>query len=153
MPNVTDWVHDGAARRVDAAFWVLRIGLGAAAFLAGLDKFFNILTNWSMYMSPLAERILPFGDQTFMRLIGPVEMLVGLAILLGWTRIGAYAAMVWLLAIAGNLVAARFFDLAVRDTIMALASFALAQLAEVRDSIAAVEVPDGHTELRRAGVA
>jgi hypothetical protein len=40
---------------------LLAVGLGAAAFLAGLDKFFNLLTNWSMYLSPLAERMLPIS--------------------------------------------------------------------------------------------
>jgi hypothetical protein len=27
-------------------------------FLAGLDKFFNVLTDWGVYLSPLAERYL-----------------------------------------------------------------------------------------------
>jgi uncharacterized membrane protein YphA (DoxX/SURF4 family) len=31
--------------RLTAAFWTLRIALGLTAFLAGLDKFFNLLTN------------------------------------------------------------------------------------------------------------
>ncbi len=30
-------------RNLQSAWWALRIGLGLAAFLAGLDKFFNIL--------------------------------------------------------------------------------------------------------------
>jgi hypothetical protein len=29
--------------RLITPWWALRIGLGAAAFLAGLDKFFNLL--------------------------------------------------------------------------------------------------------------
>jgi hypothetical protein len=35
-------------RRLNTAYWVLRIGLGLGPFLAGLDKFFNILADWSM---------------------------------------------------------------------------------------------------------
>jgi hypothetical protein len=40
--------------RLGTAWWALRIGLGAGAFVAGLDKYFDRLTTWSMYLSPLA---------------------------------------------------------------------------------------------------
>ncbi len=118
------------------SWWALRIGLGLAAFLAGLDKFFNLLTNWSMYLSPLAERFLPVSGETLMRVVGPVEMLVGLAILTRWTRIGAYVASAWLLGVALNvLTTGAFFDIAVRDVVMATAAFALANLSQARDSV------------------
>ena len=42
-----------------SAWWALRIGMGLGPFLAGLDKFFNVLTDWGMYLSPLATKILP----------------------------------------------------------------------------------------------
>jgi uncharacterized membrane protein YphA (DoxX/SURF4 family) len=119
--------------RLDQAWWVLRIGLGLGPFLAGLDKFFNILTDWTMYISPLALKILPFSGQTFMHIVGVIEMVVGLAILTKWTRLGAYVAAAWLVAIALNLLTTKmFFDLAVRDVEIALAAFVLAKLTEVR---------------------
>lgn len=119
--------------RLKAAYWALRVGLGAGAFLAGLDKFFDILAEWGMYLSPLAERVLPFSGPTFMRVVGVVEMLVGLALLAGFTRWGGYAMMVWLLAIAANLIATEmFYDLAIRDVEIALAAFTLARLTEAR---------------------
>jgi uncharacterized membrane protein YphA (DoxX/SURF4 family) len=118
------------------SWWALRIGLGLAAFLAGLDKFFDLLTNWSMYLSPLVERFLPVSGETFMHTVGPVEMLVGFAILTRWTRIGAYVATAWLLFVALNvLTTGAFFDVAVRDVVMAIAAFALANLTEARDSV------------------
>lgn len=121
-------------KNLDSSWWALRIGLGLAAFLAGLDKFFNLLTNWSLYLSPVAERFLPCTAKTFMRIIGPIEMLVGLAILTSWTRMGAYAAAVWLLAIAVNLVSSgTFYDLAVRDAVMAIGAYALANLTKARE--------------------
>ena len=121
-------------RGLSSAWWALRIGLGLGPFLAGLDKFFNILTDWGMYLSPLAEKLLPVSAAIFMRAVGVVEMAVGLAILAGWTRIGAYVAMVWLLAIAGNLMTTgMFYDLAVRDVEIAIGAYALAQLSEARD--------------------
>src|SRR5207237_9897478 len=35
--------------RLNRVYWTLRIGLGLAAFLAGPDKFFDILANWEAY--------------------------------------------------------------------------------------------------------
>ncbi len=134
---------------LDSAWWALRIGLGVGPFLAGLDKFFNILTNWSMYLSPLAEKILPVSGTTFLRAAGVIEMLVGLAILTRWTRLGAYVAGAWLVAIAINLVSSRgFYDIAVRDVEMAVAAFALAQLTAAREAPAQSVTSTG-PELRR----
>jgi len=118
---------------LNSAWWALRVGLGLGPFLAGLDKFFNILADWGMYLSPLAERFLPVSPQVFMRTVGVVEMGVGLLILAGQTRIGGYLAMGWLLAIAVNLVTTgMFYDLAVRDVEIAIAAYALARLTEAR---------------------
>jgi uncharacterized membrane protein YphA (DoxX/SURF4 family) len=122
-----------AENKLDSAWWALRIGLGAAAFLAGLDKFFNLLANWEMYLNPMAERLLPMSGPAFMRIVGVIEMIVGLLILTRWTRIGSYVAMIWLVAIALSLVASgRFFDIAVRDLLMAIAAYTLARLTEAR---------------------
>ena len=40
--------------RINSAIWTLRIAFGLTAFLAGLDKYFNLLTNWEKYVSPLS---------------------------------------------------------------------------------------------------
>ena len=121
------------SERLNTAFWALRIGLGVGPFLAGLDKFFNLLTDWGQYLSPLVERLLPVSGPVFMRFVGVVEMAVGLAILAGLTRLGGYVAMAWLLLIAGQLLTmGRFLDVAVRDVLMALGAFTLARLAEER---------------------
>ena len=120
---------------LESAWWALRIGLGVGPFLAGLDKFFNILTDWGMYLSPRIENLLPVSGPVFMRIVGVVEMIVGLAILTWWTRIGAYVAAAWLLAIAGNLLTTgNFYDLAVRDVEIAIGAFALARLTEAREA-------------------
>ncbi|HLV02399.1 MAG TPA: hypothetical protein VKZ59_14100 [Acidobacteriota bacterium] len=122
------------------AWRALQIGLGLAAFLAGLDKFFTLLTDWTMYLSPVAESFLPVSGATFMQLVGLIEMVVGVAILTAWTRLGAYVASVWLILIAVNLLlAGTFFDIAVRDVEMALAAFTLARLTEWREVVLAKE--------------
>ena len=121
--------------RLDRAWWALRIGLGVGPFLAGLDKYFNLLTDWTMYTSPLVLKLLPFSGRTFMHIVGVIEMIVGLAILSKWTRLGSYVASAWLVAIAINLVSTgMFLDIAVRDLEMALAAFVLARMTEVREN-------------------
>ena len=125
-------------QRLNSTWWALRIALGVAPFLAGLDKFFNLLTNWTMYLNPLALRLVPVASGTFMRAVGVVEMIVGIAILTRWTRLAAYVAAVWLVGIALNLITmGAFFDVAVRDLLIAVAAFSLARLTEVREASAA----------------
>ena len=119
--------------RLNVPWIALRLGIGLTATLAGLDKFFNLLADWGSYVSPLAARLLPMSTGTFMGLVGIIELAVGVAILTGWTRLGAYVASAWLLGIAVNLVAGGFFDIAVRDVVMSLAAFTLARLTEVRE--------------------
>ncbi len=120
-------------KKLNSSWWALRVGIGLAAFLAGADKFFNVLTDWGMYLSPVAEKLLPVSGETFMHLAGIVEMAVALAILTRWTRIGAYIASVWLLLIAVNLLTSGgFFDIAVRDVEIAIAAFTLAQLTALK---------------------
>lgn len=115
------------------AWWVLRIGLGVGPLLAGADKFFNIFTNWEMYLNPLAPRLLHIQPTTFMHIAGVIEMVVGVLVLTRATRYAAYVVMAWLIAIALSLVAqGQFFDIAVRDLEVALGAFALARLSEAR---------------------
>jgi hypothetical protein len=110
----------------------LRIALGATAALAGLDKFFNILADWTSYVSPLAVQLLPISPDAFMHVVGIVELGVGIAILAAAPVLGAYVASAWLLLVAGNLVLGGHFDIAVRDVVMAVAAFTLARLLELR---------------------
>ena len=125
-----------APNRLTRPWWALR----AAAFLAGLDKYFNLLANWEGYLSPLATSLLPVGPTAFMHLVGVVEMAVGAVILAGYTRLGGYLAAAWLVCIALSLVTTgRYFDVAVRDVAMAIAAFTLARLTEVGVGVAATE--------------
>jgi hypothetical protein len=118
--------------RLTTPWWALRAGLGTAAFLAGLDKFFNLLADWPGYLSPFVAQMLPLTPPSFMHAIGVVEMLVGAVILAGYTRLGGYVAAIWLGGIAVNLLTTgHYFDVAVRDVAMAIAAFTLARLTEV----------------------
>jgi uncharacterized membrane protein YphA (DoxX/SURF4 family) len=123
--------------RIDRAWWVLRIGLGVGPILAGLDKYFNLLANWEMYLNPMVPRLLHIQPTTFMHMVGIVEIAAGIAVLTSYTRYAAYVVMVWLWCIAASLVSqGAFFDVAVRDVEISLGAFALAKLSEVRSTAA-----------------
>lgn len=121
--------------RLNHAWWTLRTGLGLAPLLAGLDKFFNLLANWNMYLNPLIPRVLHLSGSTVMHIVGVIEIVAGLLIFSRFTRYAAFIVMAWLLAISVSLVAqGLFFDVAVRDVELSLAAFVLAKLTEVRQA-------------------
>jgi uncharacterized membrane protein YphA (DoxX/SURF4 family) len=136
--------------RIQTIQTISRFALGLMAFLAGLDKFLNLLTNWEQYVSPLAQRILPLSPASLMHIVGVIEIIVGLAILTKATRLGAYVASAWLVCIAvALLTTGHFFDVAVRDLELAVAAFVLAKLTEITESRAVeVESASGVREMR-----
>ena len=68
-----------------------------------------------------------------MRVAGVIEIVAGVAVLAGLTRLGGYVIAGWLTAIALSLVTTgQYFDVAVRDLVMACGAFVLARLSEVR---------------------
>lgn len=120
-------------RRLQQTWWTLKIALGGAALVAGLDKFFNLLTNWTDYLNPMAVELVPVDPQQVMWAVGVIEMIVGVAILTRWTKWAAYVAALWFVAIAVNLVSmGRFYDVAVRDLLLAVSAFSLARLSALR---------------------
>jgi uncharacterized membrane protein YphA (DoxX/SURF4 family) len=128
---------------------LLRWTYGLVPIVAGADKFTNILTDWTKYLSPVARDILPFSPSTFMMIVGVIEIVAGLLVLSRYTRFGAYLVSAWLVGIAINLVTTgTYFDIAVRDTVMAIGAFALAKLSEARahaaTGVRTRSMPRGH---------
>lgn len=97
--------------------------------LVGLDKFFNLLVDWEVYLAPFARRLLPFSGETFMMIVGVIEIAAGVLAFTRYRRLAAYIVSVWLLLIAVNLVLGGFYDIAVRDLAMSVGAFTLGQLA------------------------
>lgn len=127
---------------LESLYRPLWLTYGLVPLLAGLDKFFNLLTDWPKYLSPWMAELLPMSAQTFMYVVGIIEIAVGLMVLTRWTRLGAWIATAWLALIAGNLVTMGLFDIAVRDLAMAVGAYTLARLSELRqESPAAVPEP------------
>jgi uncharacterized membrane protein YphA (DoxX/SURF4 family) len=130
---MTDF-EDGINNNLNVGWWALKIGLGVGPIVAGIDKYFNKLADWGMYLSPAATKVLPVSAATFMHVVGVVEIVAGLIVLSRWTKVGSYIVMAWLLAIALNLVTTgMFYDLAMRDVEIAIGAFVLAQLTAARE--------------------
>lgn len=138
-----------ALNRLEAPRIALRIGFGLVPILAGLDKFAYVLADWSAYVAPIARAVLPLQPEVFLYAVGVVEILVGILVLGRWTVLGSYLAAVWLTLIAVDLVLAGYFDIAVRDLVLAVAAFALARLTEVHEASddLARRVEDEHAAL------
>ncbi len=124
----------GFDRRLNVGWWALKIGLGVGPIITGTDKYFNKLTDWGMYLSPLVTKVVPLSGPTFMHIVGAVEIIAGLIVLSRWTKVGSYIVMLWLLGIVVNLITTgMFYDLAMRDVEIAIGAFVLAQLSAVRE--------------------
>ena len=141
------------SNQLDKPYWLLRATFGAVPIVAGLDKFTNLLTDWSQYVSPLVSGMLPIPATTFMYVVGIVEIAAGILVLTKLTRIGAYVVAAWLVAIALSLLTTgRFFDIAARDLALAVGAFTLARLSELRSDLARpVRAADRPVAQLRAG--
>ena len=122
-------VAAGAQRQ---AFLLLRTVFTVAPIVFGLDKFTNLLTDWTMYLAPVAMSVVPLPAQTLMYIVGVVEVVAGLAVAL-LPRFGSALVAVWLLGIIINLlVLGSFFDVALRDFGLLVGALALNRLSPAR---------------------
>ena len=114
------------------AFALLRTVFTVAPILFGLDKFFNILTDWTQYLAPWINDIVPGSATTAMEIVGVIEVAAGILVALA-PRIGAYVVALWLLGIIVNLLSLPgYYDVALRDFGLFVAALALARLAQAR---------------------
>ena len=96
---------------------------------AGLDKFFNLLTYWPMYLSPWASGMLGGYDQAFMMLVGVIEIIAGIGTII-IPKVFGFIVAAWLAVIIANLVMmGQFYDVAARDLGLCLAAIALGLLS------------------------
>lgn len=111
------------------AFLLLRTGFTAAPILFGLDKFFNLMTDWPKYLAPLAADLTPGTAQQFMYVVGIIEIIAGIVVAVR-PRWGGYLVAGWLAGIIANLlVLGDYYDVALRDFGLFIAALALARLA------------------------
>lgn len=113
------------AGKTDRVITILHWTYGLVPIVAGADKFAHILTDWNQYLAPVVTDILPLTPQAFMNIVGVIEIIAGI-IVLAKPRIGSLIVGCWLVAIAINLLlTGQYFDVAVRDIVMAIGAFSL----------------------------
>jgi len=109
----------------------LKLTFGIVPIVAGLDKFTNLLTHWADYLD---KGLIPFDALVFMKIVGIIEIIAGIIVLVK-PLIGAYIVMIWLLCIALQLIiGGHYFDVAVRDIVMAISAYTLMQLTKMQQA-------------------
>ena len=115
------------------AYVLLRLAFAVAPIAFGLDKFFNVLVDWPIYLAPWINDIAPGSGQDFMYLVGVIEILAGVLVALK-PRYGAPVVAAWLAGIIFNLLTVPgFYDVALRDFGLLLGALTLARLAVAYD--------------------
>src|ERR1041385_2714145 len=108
-------------KKLNSLLSILQWTYGVVPIVAGLDKFFNLLTNWEQYLNPTLARFLPVSPSAFMHLVGIVEIAAGLVVLSRFTTVGAYVVSAWLTLIGLSLIfSGRYVDVGVRDWVWAV---------------------------------
>jgi uncharacterized membrane protein YphA (DoxX/SURF4 family) len=114
------------------AFALLRTVFTVAPILFGLDKFFDLLTDWNQYLAPWINDIVPGDATTAMEIVGVIEVAAGILVAVA-PRIGAYVVALWLAGIIVNLLTIPgYYDIALRDFGLMVAALALGRLAQAR---------------------
>ncbi|MBY5957243.1 DoxX family membrane protein [Membranicola marinus] len=107
---------------------ILKYTFGIVPIVAGLDKFTNLLTDWSDYLATWMSGLLPMSPDAFMMVVGVIEIIAGVLVFTK-TKMGAYIVMAWLIGITLTLIiGGQFLDVAIRDLVMAVAAYCLAVL-------------------------
>jgi hypothetical protein len=121
--------HLPAVQPALQAFLLLRTVFTVAPIIFGLDKFTNILADWTVYLAPQATAIVPISAQTFMYVVGAVEVAAGIIVAIR-PRFGSLLVAAWLAGIIINLLLlGSFFDVALRDFGLLVAALALNRLS------------------------
>lgn len=111
------------------AFLLLRTVFTVAPILFGLDKFANILTDWTAYLAPQATAVVPLTPQTFMYIVGVVEIIAGIVVAVR-PKYGSLLVAAWLAGIIINLLLlGSFYDVALRDFGLLVGALALNRLS------------------------
>ena len=109
------------------AYQILHLGYTVAPILFGLDKFFNVMTDWVEFLPTFVTDAV--SGSVVMGIVGVIEIAAGIGV---WLRPKIFAPVVaaWLgLIIITLILAGGFWDIALRDFGLLLGALALWRLA------------------------
>jgi hypothetical protein len=119
-------------RGAHEAFLLLRTVFTVAPVLFGLDKFAGLMTDWTAYLAPWIDDLVPGTAQQAMYAVGVVEVLAGVLVALR-PRLGAPVVALWLAGIIVDLLTlGDHWDIALRDFGLLVGALALWRLAAAR---------------------
>ena len=126
MPTAASVRSDPATQ----AYLLLRVVFALAPIVFGLDKFAGVLTDdWTRYLAPQFDDVIPGSAATAMHLVGIVEIAAGLVVLAA-PRFGGLLVAGWLGGIILNLLlVGGYGDIALRDAGLLAGALALSRLA------------------------
>jgi hypothetical protein len=117
----TDYAHQ--------AYTILKFGFTIAPIIAGLDKFFNLLVDWTQYLTPLVPAWTGIDPAIFMMVVGVIEIIAGIVVAVK-PKFGGLLVAAWLWGIVINLLLVPgYYDIALRDVGLSFGALALAALA------------------------
>jgi hypothetical protein len=130
--------HAGAYQ----AYGILHFAFAAIPMIAGVDKFFYYLADWSKYLAPIVPETTGIDARTIMMIVGAVEIIAGLVVAFA-PRIGGYLVAAWLAGIIVNLAIhpTKYWDIAARDFGLMLGAISLSSLARWVDEHKRASVP------------
>lgn len=121
-------------------YWLLRISYGLFWTLAGIDKLspaLYFIVNWQKYVSTKVLTLTGLNAPNLLIGVGFLEIIIGLLILSGKTKIGAYLSIAWFTIIIINLFfTGQYFDIIVRDLVITIGLFSLAQITDIKNELA-----------------
>lgn len=131
---ITSAIKTSAKTNELSRLWtLLKFTFGLVPIVAGIDKFTNILVDWTIYINPDLAQMLPISASSFMVIVGIIEITAGLIVLFK-TELGAYIVSAWLICIAITLLlSGNYLDVAVRDIVMAIGALTLARLTRLKN--------------------
>jgi hypothetical protein len=137
--TTTNTVRDGADNTTPLfkreagwqVFMMLRTVFIVAPLLFGIDKFFNLMVKWPVYLAPIVTDVIPVTAQQFMYVVGVIEIVAAVCVFL-FPRFGSVLVAAWLAGIILNLlILGSGYDVALRDFGLLVAALALFRLSFV----------------------
>lgn len=136
--------HTSQRFKILLSWYLLYYTYGLLPIITGLDKYFDFLADWHIYLNPIIPQVLQITPGTFMHVIGIIEIIMALIVFI-IPKIGGWLITIWLLIISINLITMgshthqgythimTHYDIALYDIVMAAGSYVLALLSKNYD--------------------
>lgn len=131
---ITEQIKIERITSMSRAFSLLHAAFFLIPLVAGIDKFCNILTNWSQYLAPsIAKTVSSFMSVSIFMKLGGLAEIATACVVAFRPRVGGYLVAVWMWCIILNLLMfPGYYDIALRDLGLSIGALALAFLSEER---------------------